>query len=241
MYRYIQKHIELFKQIPFDEFPVKADFINKITTNPEEYGTYTNLLKCYYFISDEMYDFTSTKPLVQYNKKNGYYYFYDFVKKRNEFIKERRYKRIKMFNDVLDKNGVNRHFKKHHGLIIKGKNKKYNPDVEKLKGYFREYSYAYNQDLKYYNKHKMELPTDWAEHLYDILRELSDKAIFFYKQPGSFILAQEMANVLSNQHIFLYSRNLIRYGHNRQKIMRQIREAKQFMFGEIKHNHTKVL
>lgn len=238
MYGLAYKHINLFKQIPFCEFSVNGDFIEKVVTNPEEYGTYANILKCYYFISDEIWDFEHIKPLIQFDSKRGVYHFYDFVKKRSEFIKSKRYKQIKLFNGVLDKNGTNRNWKKQHCLIVQRNHGARKPDVKRLKNDLIEYSYVYNQNLKFYQRNKFDIPEEWAEHLYKIMKQLSNKATFFYKQRGSFILSQEMANVLSNQSIFVYSSNLInKLGYNRKKVIRQIKEQKQFMFGEIKHNY----
>jgi hypothetical protein len=174
--------------------------------------------------------------LIEYNDKKQCFYFYDFIRKRNEFAKLGRYKPIKLFNGVFDKNGKNRHYKKQHGLVTKNKHGIRKEDVRIAQDMFITFAYKYNQDLKYYKRQNMELPTEWAEHLYDVLKQLLEKAVVFYKQHGSFILAEEMIGVLSNQHLFTFSSNLIRYGHNKQKILRQIKEKKQFMFGEIKHD-----
>ena len=236
MYCLAYKHIELFKQIPFSDFSAKGNFIQNVVNDPGKYGTFENILKCYYFISDEIWDYNIVKPLLQYNNKTAFYHFYDFIQKRIQSLNSKRYKTTKMMHAVLDKNGNNRNFKKQHGLIVQIKKNKKKPELVKLKENFLEYSYGYNQDLKYYKKHKIELPEQWLEYLYMTLRELSEKANFFYKHRGSTILAQEMVNILSNQSIFVYSGNLIRYGHNRKKIIRQIKEQKQFMFGEIKHD-----
>ena len=229
----------MFKLLPVSEFSVNADFINNVITDPETYGTFANLLKCYYFIADEIYDFARTKPLVQYDENKKFYYFYDFVQKRSESIRRNRYKPTKMQNAIFDKNGINRNFKKQHGLIVQRKPGMHKEDIKQLKQEFIEYSYAYNQDINFYRKRKIDLPEEWAEHLYKVFRELSDKATFFYKQRGSFILAQEMVSILSNQSIFLYCKNLIRLGNDREKIIRQIKQSKQFMFGEIKHKRSK--
>lgn len=236
MYRYAYKHIELFKQIPFSHFIANARFISNVVNNPETYGTYENIIKCYYFISEELWDYLNVKPLIQYDEEKGSFYFYDFIRKRKESAILKRHKPIKLFNGVFDKNGNNRHFKKYHGLVTKNKQGIKKEDVRILQNIFMTFAYKYDQDLKYYKRKEIEIPTEWAEHLYDILKQLLEKAVFFYKQRGSLTLAQEMISVLSNQFLFVYSSNLIRYGHNRQKIIRQIKEKKQFMFGEIKHD-----
>ena len=117
---------------------------------------------------------------MKYNKNNCIYYFYDFIKKRTEILKSHRFKSTKLFNGVLDKDGKNRHFKKYHGLIIKNKpgiNKK---DVKKLKDEFLQYSFQYKGNLQFFKQNKFELPNEWVEHLYIILNQLVEKAVFFY-------------------------------------------------------------
>ena len=238
MYRLAYKHIELFKKIPFAKFSANSGFINKIITEPEKYATYENILKVYYFISDEMWDPLNKKPLI--TNETDKFCFYDFIRKRSEFLKKCRYKQIKLFNGVFDKDNQNRHFKRCHGLITKPKSKEIKDEAYKLHDMFISYAYIYNDNLKFYKRNKFELPTDWAEHLYELLNQLSDKVNFFYKQRGSVLLVQEMINVLSNQSLFVQSVNRINVSkENRQKVMRQIREKKEFMFGEIKHNYQK--
>ena len=240
MYKYANNHVELFKTIPFDKFSVNSNFISNLVNNPEKYGTYENILKVYYFIADELWDQNNTRPLIEYNTNTLTFHFYDFIRKRDDLLKIKRYKPIKLFNGVLDNNGKNRHFKKYHGLVAQAKPGISKKDVRKTVNTFIQYARIYNQDYKFYKRNKFELPPEWAEHLYLILQQLSDQAVFFYKQRGSVILTQEMISVLSNQSLFIYSKNLIKWGgQNRQKIIRQIKEAKQFMFGEITHTYEK--
>ena len=234
-----KEHIDLFKKIPFDKFSANSGFIANLVNSPEKHGKYENILKTYYFIANEIWDQNNNKPLIEHQITSSYFYFYDFIRKRYDSLKTRRFKSIKMFNGVLDKNGKNRHFKKYHGLIVQARPGVSKKEVQKTKDLFIKYANMYNQNYKFYKKNKFELPPEWAEHLYIILKQLSEKAVFFYKQRGSLVLAQEMVNILSNQSLFVFSSNLIKYGENRQKIIRQIKETKHFMFGEITHTYIR--
>ncbi len=233
MYKYTNKHVELLKKIPFQEFSSNADFIKKVLSNPNKYGTYENILKCYYFISEEMWNPDRKKPLVRYNDKESRFYFYDFVKKKPNSISDSLYKKTKLLNSVLDKDGKNRHCNKYYGLIVKNKPNVPKSEVKRLREDFLKFAYQYDKNYPFYQRQKFEIPDDWLEHLYNILYELCEKADFFYKQRGCFILAQEMANILSNQYIISYSANLIKMGYNRKKLIRQIKERKLLMFGEL--------
>ena len=200
MYRLAYKHIELFKQIPFDKLCANSEFIQKVVTNPEQYATYENILKCYYFISDEMWDPLNIKPMIT-NEPNKLC-FYDFIRKRPEFIIKHscnttktnkpyrqpiRYKPVKMFNGIFNKRGENRHYKRYHGLVAQPKSKGLKQEAYSLRDQFISYAYIYNNDLKFYKRSEFDLPTEWAEHLYELFNKLSEKVVFFYKQRGSMI------------------------------------------------------
>lgn len=239
MYRLAYKHIELFKKIPFDKFAVNSDFISNVVNQPEQYATYENILKAYYFIATEIWDKINNKPLLEYNKEKDIYYFNDFVKKRTEIIQSNRFKAAKIYNGVLSKDGKNRHFRKYRGLVAQPKPNACKKEVYDLRDAFLQYAYMYDGNLDFYKRYKFELPTEWAEHLYVILNKLSEKAVFFYKQRGSTILAQEMASFLSNQYAVIAAVKQIKYGFPKEKIIRQLKQKKQFMFGEITHQYKK--
>lgn len=248
MYGQAYKHIELFKKIPFKQFAANADFIENVITAPEKYATYENILKVYYFISSEMWDPVNLKPSI--TNETTKICFYDFIRKRPDFVKKFnltdksknkyiRYKPAKIFNGIFNERGENRHYKRYHGLVAqpKHKSKELKQEAYKWRDMFISYAYVYNNDLSFYTRNDYVLPTEWGEHLYEILNTLSEKAVFFYKQRGSMILAQEMISLLSNQSLFTCSNYRIKTcKENRQKVMRQIREKKQFMFGELKHD-----
>ena len=255
MYRLANKHVELFKQIPFEQFSADSNFIRKVVSHPEKYGTYENILKVYYFIASEMWDPMNVKPSI--TNESTKVCFYDFIRKRTDFVKKfnpteqltknrkyLRYKPIKMFNGIFNERNENRHYKRYHGLVAqpKSKSKALKQEAHKLRDMFISYAYIYDNNLKFYKRNDYELPTEWVEHLYELLSKLSECAVFFYKQRGSMLLTQEMISLLSNQFLFVCSSNRINTSkENRQKVMRQIREKKEFMFGELKHdeNHYK--
>jgi hypothetical protein len=236
MYKSARKHIELFKKIPFDKFDADSNFIRKVVNQPEAFATYENILKVYYFIASEMWDPLNNKPIIT-NEQNQFC-FYDFITKKQENLKKSRYKPVKMFNAVFNEKGQNRHYRKYHGLVAQPKSKLDKEEAYKLRDMFISYGYVYNSDFKFYNRNEFKLPPEWGEHLYELLNKLSEHAVFFYKNRGSMILAQEMISLLSNQSLFVYAANRIKHcKENKQKIMRQIREKKQFMFGEITHKY----
>ena len=251
MFGQAYKHIELFKKIPFKQFTANADFIDNVITDPEKYATYENILKVYYFISSEMWDPLNVKPSI--TNETMKFCFYDFIRKRPDFIKKfnsteqlkknkpyMRYKPVKMFNGVFNERGENRHYKRYHGLVAqpKSKQREFKQAAYKWRDMFISYAYIYNGDMKFYSQNDYLLPTEWAEHLYEILNKLSEQTVFFHKQRGSMILTQEMVNLLSNQFLFVCSAYRINTcKENRQKVMRQIREKKELMFGELKHDY----
>ncbi len=235
MYRLAYKHIELFQKIPFAEFSANSGFIKKVITEPEKYASYENILKCYYFIADEMWDPLNIKPLI--TDEETKYCFYDFIRKRPDFLRKIHYKPIKLFNGIFNDKGQNRHYKRYHGLVAQPKSKGLKEEAYKLRDMFISYAYIHNNGFRYYKRNEFELPTEWAEHLYELLNKLSEYAVFFYRHRGATTLAQEMISVLSNQFLFVYATNRINYSkEDKQKVLRQIREKKEFMFGELKHN-----
>ena len=223
MYRYADKHIELFKKIPFSEFISNSDFISKVISQPDKYATYENILKCYYFIADEMWDPLNIKPAI--TDETTKYCFYDSVRKRYDFVikyaynpepisnkrlqnrQQTRYKPIKLFNGIFNKDGQNKHYKRYQGLIAqpRHKSKQAKAEAYKTRDMFISYAYIYNNDYKFYKRNEYEMPTEWAEHLYALLSKLYDQTFFFYKQRGSTILTQEAISILSNQFLFLIS------------------------------------
>lgn len=235
MYGQAYKHIELFKKIPFKQFAVNADFINNVVTNPEQYATYENIIKVYYFIAEELWDPLNIKPTIS-NESNKIC-FYDFVTKKPGFVNKSYYQTPKLFNAVFNKDGFNRHFKRYHGLVAQPKTKAQKQEAYRLRDMFISYAHMCNDNLTFYKRQKYEISTQWAERLYANLNGLSENVIFFYKQRGDTTLAQEMINVLSNQ--FMLKRALQRImisKESREKIIRQIEQTKQFMFGELKHD-----
>ncbi len=237
MYKYANKHAELFKKIPFEKFSANADFINNVITNPEQYATYENIIKVYYFIADEMWDPLNIKPTIS-NETNKIC-FYDFVTKKTNFINKSHYKLPKLFNAVFNKDGLNRHFKRYHGLVAQPKTKAQKQEAYRLRDMFISYAHMYNGNLDFYKRSNFEYPTEWAEHLYENLNKLSENVVFFYKQRGDTMLTQELINVLSNQFMLKNALHRIKMSkESKEKIMRQIKQKKQFMFGELKHDEV---
>ena len=98
----------------------------------------------------------------------------------------------------------------------------------------------YKDHLDFYKKNKYELPEEWIEHLYVILREIVEKADVFYRQRAYDMLTKEIVNVLCNEHIVLTFLIEIKTGrYNRADMIQQLKEHKQFMFGEIKHQYQR--
>lgn len=242
MYKYANKHAELFKRIPFEKFAAHADFIKSVVTDPNKYGTFENILKCYFYISEEIWDYDTPNCLLRYDKHNSTFYFYDFISNKSRDIKsgKNKFKTTKMVKSVLNKDGTNCHHRKETGLVINIRQKNKKKEITILRNQFLRYAYMYKDHLDFYKKNKYELPEEWIEHLYVILREIVEKADVFYRQRAYDILTKEIVNVLCNEHIVLTFLIEIKTGRcNRADMIQQLKEHKQFMFGEITHTYKR--
>ncbi|MBR3510814.1 MAG: hypothetical protein IKN73_02020 [Alphaproteobacteria bacterium] len=243
MYKYANKHAELFKKIPFEKFSAHADFINSVVTNPNKFGSFENILKCYFYISEEIWDYNTPNFLLRYNERNSTFYVYDFISNKQRDIKsgKNKFKQTKMIKSVLNKDGTNCHHHKETGLIINIRQKDKKKEIAILRNQFLRYAYMYNDHLEFYKKNKYEIPEEWLEHLYVILQEIVEKADVFYRQRAYDILTKEIVNVLCNEHIVLSFLIEIKTGcHSRADMIKQLKEHKQYMFGEITHQYQRI-
>lgn len=242
MYKYANKHAELLKKIPFEKFSAHADFISSVVTNPNKFGSFENILKCYFYISEEIWDYSSPKFLLHYNKHNSTFYAYDFISHKQRDVKsgKNRLKLTKMMKSVLNKDGTNCHHHKETGLIINTRQKDKKKEIARLRNEFLRYAYMYNDHLEFYKRNKYEMPEEWLEHLYVILQKIVETADVFYRQRAYDMLTKETINILCNEHIISNSLIEIKTGrYNRDDIINQLKEHKQYMFGEITHQYQR--
>lgn len=223
-----KKHIQLFKQIPCGNFGPSKLFFKEFNAKNSENITLDDIFSAYYYISTEMMDsedssfFIVRKNPPPFNK----YDCHDPL--TNEFLLIEEFKEAKVYNNVI-KNYHNRTpHSKYYGLVTVSKTQ--NDDLHEIVQNFKIFAIHYRnthfqRDI-FTNKRNYCLSDQELCHLYTLLKTLCDKATFQYKQPGSIILAQELASVMSNQ-------NIVKNNQHRPDKADFIRKHKMFMFGEL--------
>ena len=93
-----------------------------------------------------------------------------------------------------------------------------------------DYKHTHFQRDTFTNERRYCLGNEEIYNLYILLKTLCDKATFQYKQPGSIILAQELASVMANQDI-------VKNNQNTPGGIEYVHKHKMFMFGELQKQH----
>ena len=227
----MNKHVKLFNQIPHGNFGVSKLFFTK-TPNPQ---TLDDIILAYYYISTEILDSLdyshfiirkNTPPFAPYDCHDPLI---------NIQIEIPEYKEQKIFNGIIKKYSNRTPGRKYSGLVAKPKDgQDVSPNIEDFKFFAEHYKGEHFRCDIFTHERLYRVGTTQMNHLYEILKTLTKKADFEYIQPGSIILAQEMAS-------FMINHNIIRNNQNTPYGIEYVRQHKEFMFGELKHNEKKFL
>ncbi len=149
-----------------------------------------------------------------------------------QYATENNYKHAKVYNGVIKHYSNRAPRKEYYGLVAEPK-----IPGEKITGIVEDFRIcAYNYKTQHFridtftNERRYCLGKEELKHLYTLLKTLCDKANFKYIQPGSIILAQEMANLMANYSIVKTNQ------HTRGGI-EFVRKHKMFMFGELQKQY----
>ena len=233
---YIAKHVDLFKQIPFKQFYYGKDLFNEIIALQNKNVKSEKLLKCYKRIAEEVYN-SHPSFIVKTCLKS--YDFHDNITYSEGSVCQHRYKKPKLFNGILNKGGVNRQPQSPNGLVITPKPGVPKKEVEHLIEDFVVFSCLYQPHRDPFTREIEETPVEKIDYLYTTLAELLEKADFQYITKGSVVLAREMAEHLTHQHIVRYTLNQIKCGHDHDFMIEWYKKHKQLMFGEITHTYKR--
>ena len=224
----MNKHLELFKKIPCGNFGTSKLFFDKFKTKQPKDITLDDIVLAYYYISEEMMDdIDSNWFIVRRNNPPLHKYdCHDPVTKEHIFVSSE-FKDAKLYNGVIQRYSNRTPKRKQYGLVaIPKNNQDISSDFEDFRIFADNYKRQHFRLDTFTNERRYCLGTKELEHLYTILKTLFEKANFHYKQPGSIILAQELANVMANYNIVKDNQ----YTPNGRELVHQ---HKLFMFGEL--------
>ena len=191
----MNKHVKLFKQIPHGNFGASKLFFSKV---PIPQST-DDIILAYYYISKEMLDsldynyFIIRKNIPPFSP----YSCHDPLTNVHVEIKE--YKEQKLLKGIIRVYQNRTPHREYSGLVAVSKDgQDISSDIEDFKIFADNYKAKNfihdiftNERCSCIGKHEIN-------HLYQLLKTLIEKADFKYIQPGSIILAQEMANLMIN-------------------------------------------
>ena len=229
----MNKHIELFKQIPCGNFgPSKLFFDNLKTKQPKDI-TIDDIFLAYYYISEEMMDSKDSRRFIV--RKNPVslceYEYHDPLTQAQENT-DKNYKHAKVYNGVIKHNSNRKPKIKYYGLVATPKNS--DTKTTNIIEDFRIFAYTYKTEHfridPFTNERRHCLGQEELEHLYKLLKNLYENSNFCYKQAGSIILAQELANLMANY-------NIIKNNQHTPGGIEFVRLHKMFMFGELQKHH----
>lgn len=231
----MNKHIELFKKIPCGNFGASKLFFDIFKKKQAENITKEDILLAYYYISKEMFIADHTHNFITHlpHIDENLYDFFDPVTGTQESIHES--KMPKLYNGLFryttyrnKKCKVYTNFPRNKtGLIAEPKI----PDgtvliqLEDFGFYAPLYKSKYLQ-RDYFTEEKPEINPKDIEHLYNLLNTITNEVNFYYREPKSIILTQELASVMANHDL------IKKYQHfpNGANI---VHKHKLFMFGEL--------
>ena len=131
-------------------------------------------------------------------------------------------------------------------LILKQKKDTKFKEIQQLKKQFQQTSRI--GDLSTFGSYINPLAPDYLDNCFNALQELLSHAVLIYNdkpisQKGSIILENELNNLLfntANSGLLYDGLNTIKYSPTaRDEIIFDIKQHKQAMFGELKHNYEK--
>ena len=224
----MNKHAKLFKQIPHGNFGASKLFFTKVHV-PQ---TLDDIVLAYYHISTEMLDSIDYDRFIV-RKNTPPFEPYDCHDPLTGIqIRIQEYKKQKLFNGII-KTYSNRSPSRDSGLVAKSKDgQDISSDIEDFKFFAEYYKGEHFRHDPFSNERIYRVGNHQLNHLYELLKILITKADFEYIQPGSIILAQEMAN-------FMIKHDIIRNNQNTPYGIDYICQHKEFMFGELKHDTIK--
>lgn len=226
----MNKHIELFKQIPCGNFGMTKLFFDGFKKKKIQDITFDDIVLAYYYIAEEMMDDVDSSRFIVRRNNTPYdkYDCHDPATGEHIFVNHE-FKDAKLYNGVLNvyynrtpKNG------RRYGLVPTPKDK--NKKIYSLIEDFRLSSLCFKgrhfrRDI-FTNERRYCINNEELDQLYNSLKALCDKADFHYEQAGSIILAQEMANVMVN-HDIIKDNQHTPYG------VEYVKQHKLLMFGEL--------
>lgn len=222
----MNKHVKLFKQIPHGNFGVSKLFFEK-TPMPK---TTDDIVLAYFYISKEMLDSLDYRRFIV-RKNTPPFEAYDCHDPITDIhIPIYQYKEQKLFNGVIHTYKNRTPYQEYSGLVAVSKDgTDISSDIEDFKIFAENYKSKHFSHDMFTNERRCCIGKHQINHLYELLKTLILKADFKYVQPGSIILAQEMANLMINN-------NIIKDNQHTPGGQDLVRQHKEFMFGEIKHD-----
>ncbi len=230
----MNKHIELFKQIPWGNFGPSKLFFDNFKKKAMEDITIDDIFLAYYYISTEMMDDEDSRFFIVRKNKPPFNKYDCHDPLTNEHIPVQDFKEAKVYNGIIKKHQNRVPHSKYYGLTATPKNQ--NDDLHEIIQDFKFFAKDYKdkhfcRDI-FTNEPRYCMGDEEMYNLYILLKTLCDKATFKYKQPGSIILAQELASVMANQNIvknnqYTYASNGVEFVHRH----------KMFMFGELQKQY----
>ena len=225
----MNKHIELLKKIPCGNFGVSKLFFDAFKKKAVKDISVNDVIMAYYYLSTEIMDDVDLNSFIV--KKNpapfNEYDCHDSITHQHIYINE--YKPTKLYSSVIE-HYYNRRPKRrgfYHGLVPTPKQKE---NIDNIIEDFKIFADLYKTHLLSVNMFTREPMYDVGEkelnHLYYLLKQLYTRADFQYKQIGSIILAQEMANVMTNH-------NIIKNNQHTPNGVEYVHKHKMLMFGEL--------
>ena len=222
----MNKHAKLIKSIPCGNFGASKLFFD---TTPE-LSTPDHIFLAYYHIASEMMDSVDSAHFIVLKNKNfnNTYDCHDPLNGLHMFIEG--YKEQKLFSGVIKTHSNRTPRREKYGLVaIPKQNQDIASDLEDFKIFAENYkSEHFRRDI-FTNERRYRLGNKQLNHIYNLLKTLTEKADFQYIQPGSIILAQEMASVMINH-------NIVKNNQNTPYGQEYIQQHKRFMFSELKHD-----
>lgn len=225
----MNKHIELFKQIPCGNFGPSKLFFDKFKTKQPKDITIDDIFLAYYYICEEMMDSNDSRRfIVQKNPLSNDSYEYHDPLTDGQFDVEENYRHAKVYNGVIKHYSNRTPRKAYYGLVAEPKvpGQNITEFIEDFRIFADSYKTTHFRRDIFINERRYCLGEEELDHLYTLLKTLCDKANFYYKQAGSIILAQELANFMANHKI-------IEKSQNTPGGIENVRQHKMFMFGEL--------
>ena len=230
----LKKHIELFKRIPCGNFGASRLFFDAFKTKNPKTITTDDIFLAYYYISSEMMDSEDSRHFIVQKKQPPFNEYDCHNPLTDAHMLIRNFKSAKVYNGVIKKYCNRTPNSKHYGLVAVSKQQNDNLDeiIQDFKIFAQHYKSEHFRHDIFTNERRYCLGNEELDHLYNLLKTLCNRATFRYKQPGSIILAQEMASVMANQ-------NIVKNNQHTPGGAEYVHKHKLFMFGELTHEKSR--